>query len=76
MGARTYCQDIGRFLHPDPLFETFARHTPYHYSYNSPSCLARPKRTCSREGKGEERLGCFIYNLIILKSSQCMNDVQ
>ncbi len=36
MEARTYCQDIGRFLQSDPLFEAFARHTPYHYSFNSP----------------------------------------
>ncbi len=56
MGARTYCQDIGRFLQPDPLFEAFARHTPYHYSFNSPLVWLDPSGLAPEKEKGEERL--------------------
>lgn len=51
----TDCQDIGRFLQPDPLFEAFARHTPYHYSFNSPLVWLDPSGLApeKREGRGE-----------------------
>ncbi len=56
MGARTYCQDIGRFLQPEPLFEAFARHTPYHYSFNSPLVWLDPSGLAPEKEKGENIL--------------------
>ncbi len=67
MGARTYCQDIGRFLQPDPLFEAFARHTPYHYSYNSPLVWLDPSGLAPEKEKGEERLLYFEYDTILFE---------
>ena len=42
MGIRMYSAEMGRFLAVDPMFEAMPRHTPYHYSFNSPLVYCDP----------------------------------
>ncbi|MBS4000801.1 MAG: RHS repeat-associated core domain-containing protein [Desulfobulbaceae bacterium] len=56
MGMRMYSAEIGRFLSVDPLFEAMPRHTPYHYSFNSPLVWKDPSGLAPEKEKDQDRL--------------------
>jgi RHS repeat-associated protein len=56
MGMRMYSAEFGRFLSVDPLFEAMPRHTPYHYSFNSPLVWKDPSGLIPEKEKDRDRL--------------------
>ncbi|MCO5250790.1 MAG: RHS repeat-associated core domain-containing protein [Candidatus Kapabacteria bacterium] len=56
MGMRMYSAELGRFLSVDPLFEAMPRHTPYHYSFNSPLVWKDPSGLMPENEKDQDRL--------------------
>jgi RHS repeat-associated protein len=56
MGMRMYSAELGRFLSVDPLFEAMPRHTPYHYSFNSPLVWRDPSGLIPENEKDQDRL--------------------
>ncbi|MBE2188085.1 MAG: hypothetical protein IAE98_01340 [Candidatus Kapabacteria bacterium] len=56
MGMRMYSAEFGRFLSVDPLFEAMPRHTPYHYSFNSPLVWKDPSGLIPEKEKDSDRL--------------------
>jgi len=61
-----YSAEFGRFLSVDPLFEAMPRHTPYHYSFNSPLVWSDPSGLMPENEKDQDRLmeegfGSMIY---------------
>lgn len=56
MGMRMYSAELGRFLSVDPLFEAMPRHTPYHYSFNSPLVWRDPSGLLPEKEKDQDRL--------------------
>jgi RHS repeat-associated protein len=56
MGMRMYSAEFGRFLSVDPLFEAMPRHTPYHYSFNSPLVWKDPSGLIPENEKDRDKL--------------------
>ena len=59
MGIRMYSAEMGRFLAVDPMFEAMPRHTPYHYSFNSPLVYCDPSGLAPQKEKHSEKLQMY-----------------
>ena len=59
MGIRMYSAEMGRFLAVDPMFEAMSRHTPYHYSFNSPLVYCDPSGLAPQKEKHSEKLQTY-----------------
>jgi RHS repeat-associated protein len=69
MGMRMYSAEFGRFLSVDPLFEVMPRHTPYHYSFNSPLVWKDPSGLIPENEKDRDRL-MTVYLLDVGESAE------
>ncbi|MBE2189950.1 MAG: RHS repeat-associated core domain-containing protein [Candidatus Kapabacteria bacterium] len=78
MGMRMYSAELGRFLSVDPLFEAMPRHTPYHYSFNSPLVWKDPSGLAPEKEKDRDRLMEFAVPDLSLSEGnylQCVTEV-
>ena len=53
-GPRTYSPAMGRFLSPDPLWESFRNANPYHYCFNNPISHKDPSGLAPEKEKSKE----------------------
>gem|GEM_PF-5381451 len=70
MGMRMYSAELGRFLSVDPLFEAMPRHTPYHYSFNSPLVWKDPSGLAPEKEKDQDRLMTVYFPLEMVAAAE------